>query len=373
MTGRLELDIELDRGDFRLAVREDLELDGITAIFGASGSGKTSLLRVIAGLEAGARGRIRFRDSCWQDADRRLPAEARAIGYVFQDGRLFPHLDVRGNLEFPLRHGRRHGRPGLADTVAALGLEPLLGRRPSSLSGGERQRVAIGRALLAAPALMLMDEPLSSLDLGRKRELLPLIRALPEEFNVPVIYVTHNLDELVYLADRVLLLHGGRSSGQGSVRETLDRADFASLADIDEPGSILEARIREQSGGLTIAALGDSELRLPAVAGTPGSSIRLRVDPRDVILALEVPHGLSIRNRLAVVIRALETRDDGQVDAILELSGQRLTARITVEAVAELGLATGQRVIALIKTAALEGVGSTSRMPTPVGAESQNP
>ena len=356
MTSGLDLDVTLDRGDFRLAVCETFPPDGITAVFGASGSGKTSLLRVVAGLEPAARGRIGFGDTVWQDSGRRLPTEARPIAYVFQDGRLFPHLDVRANLEFPARHGRRHSRLGFDETVAALGLDPLLGRRPASLSGGERQRVAIGRALLADPALLLMDEPLSSLDRRRKRELLPLIRSLPVRFGLTVLYVTHDLDELVRLADRVVLLQGGRSLGQGSVREMLAREDLAAVAELDEPGSILEAVVREQSGGLTVAMLGDSELRLPAIDGARGSTIRLLVDPRDVILALEMPRGISIRNRLPGVVQSLDRRLDGQIDAVLDLAGQRLAARITSEAAAELRLEPGRPVIALIKTAALEGV-----------------
>lgn len=207
---RLVVDVALDRGDFRLSVQGSFDLLGLTAIFGASGSGKTSLLRVIAGLESEDRGQIRFRDQEWLGESRRLPPEARGAGFVFQDGRLFEHLDVRGNLEFGLRP-KRPGPIGFDATVAAMGLEPLLGRAPMSLSGGERQRVAIARALLANPVLLLMDEPLSSLDLARKRELLPLIRSLPSRFGLPILYVTHSIDEIAYLADSVVLLAGGRN------------------------------------------------------------------------------------------------------------------------------------------------------------------
>jgi molybdate transport system ATP-binding protein len=329
---RLFVDIALEQGTFRLAVQESFDLAGITAVFGASGSGKTSLLRVIAGLETTARGQVRFGEFVWQDAARRLPPESRGTGFVFQDGRLFDHLDVRGNLEFPQRHGRRQGPIGFADTVAALGLEALLERRPGSLSGGERQRVAIGRALLANPVLLLMDEPLSSLDLARKRELLPLIRSLPSRFNLPILYVTHSIDELVYLADSVVLLAEGRNLAHGEVREILGRDDIERLTGIDEPGAIVEVSIARHSDTLTIALLGAHELRLPRTQAETGATIRLRIDPRDVILALEPPRAISIRNRLPATIRALDRGADGQVLVRLEVSGQMLAARITAEA-----------------------------------------
>lgn len=350
----LEIDIELEREDFRLAIRENCRLDGITAVFGASGSGKTSLLRVIAGLETAARGRLRFRGVDWQGAGATVPAEQRSLGYVFQDGRLFTHLDVRGNLQFPLRHGKRRGRIDFDETVAACDLEALLPRRPETLSGGERQRVAIARALLAAPELLLMDEPLSSLDIARKRELLPLIRSLPDRFGLPVLYVTHDLDELTALADDVLTLAGGRNVARGSVRELLARSDFAALAELPETGSVLEVSIIEQADSLTVVALGAARLRIPRVPGEPGHGLRLRIHPRDVILATSEPSGLSIRNCLDAVVTGLVDRGDGQVTVRLGIDDQLLTSRITREAVEALGIREGLRVHALIKTVALD-------------------
>ncbi len=349
----LAIDVALDRGDFRLAVEGSFDLTGITAIFGASGSGKTSLLRVIAGLEARARGKILFRDQEWQGATRRLPPEARGAGVVFQDGRLFEHLDVRGNLRFGLRP-KQPGTIGFDSTVEALRLEPLLGRHPLSLSGGERQRVAIGRALLANPVLLLMDEPLSSLDLARKRELLPLIHSLPSRFGLPILYVTHSIDEIVYLADSVMLLAGGRNLAHGSAREILERSDIARVADIDEPGTILEARVLRHADALTVASIGAHDLRLPRTNTGPGGTVRLRVDPRDVILALEPPRAISIRNCLPATIRAIERTTDGLVLARLEVAGQALAARVSDEAATELGLREGQALFALIKSMALQ-------------------
>jgi len=351
---RLLVDVELDRGRFHLAVARAFGLSGITAIFGASGSGKTSLLRVIAGLETDVRGLIQFRGQHWLEAKRSTRPEHRNIGYVFQDSRLFMHLDVRGNLEFPKRHGGRGGPIAMDEIVAELDLESLLDRRVQNLSGGERQRVAVGRALLANPGLLLMDEPLSSLDRARKRELMPMIRALPQRFGLPILYVTHDLDELVYLADDAVLLTNGRNTANGSPREMLADADFARLAALENPGMILEAEVSGQAERLTLATLGDQVLRLPRLAVDVGTRVRLRVDPRDVILAVQAPQGISIRNCLAAVVQAVEERDDGQVSVRLVIGNQLLAARITADAAAELRLAADREVFALIKTVALD-------------------
>jgi molybdate transport system ATP-binding protein len=351
---RLLVDVELDRGQFHLAVARAFDLSGITAVFGASGSGKTSLLRVIAGLERNARGLIQFRSQHWLEPKRSTPPEHRNLGYVFQDGRLFPHLDVRGNLEFPGHHGGRNGPITMAETVTALDLEPLLDRRVQTLSGGERQRVAIGRALLANPGLLLMDEPLSSLDLARKRELMPLIRALPQRFGLPILYVTHDLDELVYLADDAVLLTNGRNTANGSPQELLADADFGRLAALENPGTILEAEITQQTENLSLATLGNQVLRLPRLSVDIGTRVRLRVDPRDVILAVQAPQGISIRNRLAAVVQDIEERNDGQVNVRLAVGDQLLAARITADAAVELRLAPDREVFALIKTVALD-------------------
>src|SRR5688572_21321268 len=201
----LSLHVALARPAFALRVELDLALAGITALFGPSGSGKTTLLRIIAGLEHEASGTVAFDGETWQSDDARVPTHRRRIGYVFQDGRLFPHLTVAQNLEFALRRSTQGPRPSIDREAAieALDLTSLLERHTPSLSGGEQQRVAIARALLMSPRLLLMDEPLSSLDLKRKREILPHIETLPEIFGVPILYVTHNLDEVARLAGKV--------------------------------------------------------------------------------------------------------------------------------------------------------------------------
>lgn len=339
----LRLEVELTQGDFTLSVRESIDLEGITAVYGASGSGKTTLLRIIAGLEPAARGNVRFRDERWLDASGSLPAEARSVGMVFQDGRLFPHLDVRDNLMYPIRHGGRQGPVGFDETVQTLGLEALLPRQTTSLSGGERQRVAIGRALLANPALLLMDEPLSSLDRDRKRELLPLIRSLPDRFAIPILYVTHDVDELIYLARHVLHQNAGRIVARGAPAEVLRSSEF----------SVIEAEVLSHSDALTRVRFGTAELRIPRSAAAVGDSLRLRIDSRDVILATNAPHGVSIRNCLQARVRVIETRKDGLVDIRLRVGEQPLAARITADAAADLELAPDQDIYALIKSVAL--------------------
>lgn len=350
----LALDIELDRGDFRLAIKESLDLSGITAVFGANGSGKTSLLRVIAGLESSTHGTLMFRDEEWQGHNGILQPEARSIGYVFQDGRLFSHLNVRANLNFPLTHGRRSGPINFDDTVESFELEDLLERYPAALSGGERQRVAIARSLLTNPSLLLMDEPLSSLDHLRKRELLPLIKDLPQRYKIPIIYVTHDIDELVFLADTVVLLANGRNVARGSAREILERSDFEQLAEIRDSGNVLEAQISSHKEGATIVALPTGELRIPRIQGETGDTVRLRVNPRDVVLAIEKLSGISIRNSLPATVRMIEHQSDDQALVSLNIGDQLLRARVTSDAARELDLHEGRSIYALIKTVALD-------------------
>lgn len=350
----LAIDIVLPRPEFSLEISERIELDGITALFGASGAGKTSLLRCIAGLEPTARGRIALGATLWQDTDRFVPAYRREIGYVFQDGALFAHLSVAQNLRFATpRPGRRIGE---REVVEALDLEALLERRPASLSAGERQRVAIARSLLRSPELIMMDEPLSALDDARKREILPLIERLPTRFGLPVLYVTHNVEELARLADRMLLLDHGRVHAHGSVVEVLGSIDLPALGEAFEAGSVLEARVSGQRDAMTTLDLGGEELRVPELACAPGTTIRIRVPARDVALALARPTGLSIRNALKCrVERLTPAASRGHVDVLLSLAGQQLRARVTSEAARELELTVGQSVYALVKSIAFQG------------------
>jgi molybdate transport system ATP-binding protein len=353
---KLALNVALDRPGFALRVRHDLELAGITALFGPSGSGKTTLLRVIAGLEQ-ARGSVEFDGERWQ-ADRELvPAHRRQIGYVFQDGRLFPHLTVEQNLLFALRRTASSGRRpsiDLATAVAALDLGTLLARRTPSLSGGEQQRAAIARALLTSPRLMLMDEPLSSLDVARKKEILPHIEKLPELFGVPVLYVTHNVDEVARLANDVVLLADGRVVAHGSVADVFERSDLGSFTGGLEAGVVLRPRVTAHDDGIATLRVGQQQLRVPMAAAAVGSLRPIRIHARDVAIATVRPQKLSIRNVLAARILKIEPGASPNVELLLDVDGERLRARITRDALDELELSPGREVFALIKSVALE-------------------
>lgn len=358
----LSLDFELALGSFELSIREDLPLAGITGIFGPSGAGKTSLLRVLAGLEPAARGRVALDGAVWQDETKYVPTHERGLGYVFQDGRLFPHLDVRANLSFASRQGRGRdrdrdrglGRIGFDHVVAALDLGGLLDRDTTSLSGGERQRVAIGRALLASPRLLLMDEPASSLDLDRKREVVRMIEALPERFGLPVIYVTHDVDELVRLADEIVILRGGRVADRGPLRDVLERVDLSDSGESVETGAMIEGVVDAHTERMTEIAIGTQMLRIPRIEAAPGRRVRMRIHGRDVVVAVRRPDGLSIRNVLPAEIEGIETGESAHCRVRLRVGGQRLSAIITRDALDDLGLAAGQQVYALIKSVALD-------------------
>jgi molybdate transport system ATP-binding protein len=348
----LNLAVELELGAFRLKLDESLPVDGITVIFGPSGSGKTSLLRVVAGLETRARGRVSFGADKWQDSHALVPAHRRRLGYVFQDGRLFPHLTVAGNLRFARQADR--AAPQFDDVVAALDLAPLLERRPASLSGGEQQRVAIGRALLASPQLLLMDEPLSSLDIERKREVIGYIERLRAAFGLPILYVTHNIGEVIRLADHMLLLAAGRAAAQGSVAALLDRIDLAPLIGEADAGSLVVARVSGQRDGMTALDLEGETLLAPVLEIPAGRTVRLRIHARDVVLATERPRKLSIRNVLAARVERIDADESAYADVTLRVGAQLLRARVTKHALEELGLANEQTVFALIKAVAFD-------------------
>jgi molybdate transport system ATP-binding protein len=352
----LSLDVALDRPGFSLRVAVELALAGITALFGPSGSGKTTLLRIIAGLEHEASGTVAFDGEPWQSGARRLPTHRRRVGYVFQDGRLFSHMTVAQNLEFALRRSTPAARPSidLAEAIEALDLRSLLERRTLSLSGGEQQRVAIARALLRRPRLLLMDEPLSSLDVNRKREILPHIEALPGLFGVPVLYVTHNLDEVARLANDVVLLAEGRIAAYGNVAEVFERTELRFLMGGLEAGVVLRARVAAHADGVATLLVGSQPLRVPMTTAEVGTTRPIRILSRDVAIATVRPEKLSIRNVLQGSIQLIEIGGNMNVELLLDIDGEHLRARITRDALEELDLAVGRQVFALIKSVALE-------------------
>ena len=367
----LAIDIRLTRDEFSLRFDAELQLKGITAVFGPSGAGKTTLLRVVAGLEKGAVGRVALGDELWQDTDRRVmvPAHARHLGYVFQDGRLFPHLSVEGNLLFAAERAQRRNRGGRAPeadaritsetsmsaVVRALDLKNLLARKPDTLSGGEVQRVAMGRALLTAPRIMLLDEPLSALDLQRKAEIIPYVERLTGDFGVPVLYVTHNVDEVTRLASSMVLLAEGRVAAMGGVADILERVELWPITGRLEAGSVLEAIAGKTRDGMTSLDLQGETLRVPAIGVAAGKPVHLRVQARDVAVACERPERLSIRNVLPAIVVNMEFTESPFVELLLDVNGQHLRSRVTREAVEDLGLRVGQPVFALVKSVAFEG------------------
>ena len=346
----------LTRPNFLLDVDAQFPLRGITALFGASGSGKTTLLRCIAGLER-APGSLQVGDEIWQNKTTSVPTHRRALGYVFQEASLFPHLSVRANLEYGYRRIPPVERKvQLEQVVAWLGLNQLIGRvDPAQLSGGERQRVAIGRALLTSPRLLLMDEPLSALDNRSKQEILPYLEALHRELEIPVLYVSHALDEVARLADHLLLLQAGRVIARGAPGEILARLDLP-IAHFDDAGAVIEATVvqHDEHYGLTQLDYGNGIVWVGRVSHPLGSRVRARVLARDVSIALQHAHDTSISNILSA--RIAEIRDEGadKVNVRMTIGASNvLLSRITRRSRDRLGLAVGMEVYAQVKSVAL--------------------
>jgi len=357
----LEVSIRHRQGAFTLDV-DFAAGPGATVLFGRSGSGKTTLVNAVAGLLRPQDGRIVLDGEVLLDtaAGRFVPPHRRRIGYVFQEARLFPHLSVRGNLLFGQRFGRR-GRGGAGEfdrVVDLLGIAPLLDRRPRHLSGGERQRVAIGRALLADPRLLLLDEPLSGLDAARRAEILPYLERLRDGLNLPMVYVSHQVEEVVRLATTLVILEDGRVAAAGPVAEVMGRAGVPDLLGRTEAGALLPARVagRDAAWGLTLLRTPAGTLSAPDIAAPLGTELRLRIRARDVLISLQRPDGLSARNALPATVGEVR-RDPGAatVDVLLDAGGFLLVANITAKAAAELRLAPGMPVHAVIKAVAVDG------------------
>jgi molybdate transport system ATP-binding protein len=332
---------------------------GITALFGRSGAGKSTVLNLIAGLSSPTSGRIAVNGKDLHDSEKKihLPPHRRGVGYVFQEGRLLPHLTVRHNLTYGrfFANGRK-SVINLDQAVELLGVGHLLERRPDALSGGEKQRVAIGRALLANPEILLFDEPLASLDAPRKAEILYYIERLRDEVRVPIVYVSHSLDEVVRLADAIVLLSEGRVLGAGSVREMTARPELRPYLGRHEGGAVIEARVvgQDLESGLARLEFGGGALEIPDLEALPGERLRIRVRARDVSIALSRPQGLSIRNVLAGTVVGLGAEEGPSLDVQLDLAGTALIARITRKSAAELGLRPGLPVFALIKSVSID-------------------
>jgi molybdate transport system ATP-binding protein len=324
---------------------------GVTVLFGRSGSGKTTIVNAVAGLLMPDAGRIVSGDWTLLDTEAgvRLRPHRRRIGYIFQEGRLFPHLTVRQNLGYGAWFAPKDApREDMGRVVDLLGIGHLLDRRPGALSGGEKQRVAIGRALLAAPRLILADEPLAALDEARKAEILPYFERLRDEVAVPILYVSHAASEVARLASTVVALDAGRVVAQGSAAEVLGDVDAMGARDV---ASVLTARVvRHHADGLSELTAAAGTLWLPRVGAPEGAPIRVRIAAHDVILSRARPEGLSALNLLAGTITEIRPGHGPGTLVTLDMGGDRLTARITRRSAQALGLATGQPCHAIIKS-----------------------
>lgn len=364
----LEVDIRHRQGAFALDAR--FRSDGrLTALFGQSGSGKTTLVNVIGGLVRPSEGRIVVNGQVLVDTGKDIfvPKYRRRIGYVFQEGRLFPHLNVRQNLLFGRWFTpRSERRASFEAIVGLLGIEHLLARRPSTLSGGEKQRVAIGRALLADPQLLLMDEPLASLDEARKAEIYPYIERLRDDGGVPIVLVSHSVAEIAKLATSVVVLADGRVTASGPTNEILRHTNLFPHEGPAEAGALIETRVlrHEEAFGLTVLQARAGTLTVPHLDLPVGAHMRVRLRARDIILSLRPPEGLSALNVLPGTVSAIDLSDGPSIDVQLDCGGDAVVARVTRKSVERLGIAPGLPVHAIIKSIAFDEE-ALARVPHP--------
>jgi len=348
----LDIDVEHARGSFKLAAKFAAQ-PGVTALFGRSGSGKSSLVDIVAGLIKPQRGKVAVDGQTLVDTDRGVfvPKHRRRVGYVFQDSRLFPHLSVRQNLLYGRWFSRGEGGAAgdFNSIVELLGIGSLIERKPDSLSGGEKQRVAIGRALLARPRLLLMDEPLASLDEARRAEILPYIERLRDGAGVPILYVSHSVTEVARLATTVVILSEGKVTAVGPV------LDILPLADASDGGSVLGAVVagHDESFQLTTLTSAAGELQVPKLAAAVGANVRAYIRSRDVMLSLQPPQDISALNVLAGRVARI-SESGAQADVRLDCNGATLMARLTTRSVQRLALVPGRPVFAVIKSVSFE-------------------
>ena len=352
----LDVAVRHDLGPFRIDAQFRAP-PGVTVLFGPSGAGKSTVVKAVAGLFRPDAGRIAVEGRVLLDtaAGVCLPPHRRRLGLIFQDGRLFPHLSVRGNLEYGGRFAPKdRPRESLERVVDLLGIAALLDRRPTALSGGEKQRVAIGRALLAAPEMLLADEPLAALDAARKAEILPYFERLRDEVGVPILYVSHAVSEVARLATTVVVLQDGRVAAQGPAAEVLGDPAVTPTGPRDA-GALLSARVvRHHDDGLSEVQAGAAVLFLPRLDAAPGATLRLRVAAQDVMLARARPEGVSALNILPAAVTGLRAVSDTSVLVSLDTAAGRLLSRVTRRSAGMLDLETGLAVHAIVKSVAVD-------------------
>ncbi|MEX2366404.1 MAG: molybdenum ABC transporter ATP-binding protein [Pseudohongiellaceae bacterium] len=359
MEPEIFLNLYLERKDaeghlFVLDFDVRLPATGITVLYGQSGCGKTTLLRAIAGLELAARGVVQIREEVWQNSALFLPTHKRSLGFVFQEASLFAHMRVRGNLDYAFNRSGKADMQLYHQVVELLELGSLLGRYPGQLSGGERQRVAIARALLVLPKILLMDEPLASLDDSRKQEILPYFESIHREFDVPVLYVTHSMDEVMRLADHVIVMDQGKCLAQGDPVQVFAQAKPGLRG--EGTSVILQGPVVEHDHQWHLARveLTGGELWVRDMDSRPGDQLRVRIRARDVSLSLTPHSDSSILNCLPVEIIDVEATEDLAIAQVrLQTGSEQILARITRKSVSQLGLETGMSLWAQIKSAAV--------------------
>ena len=351
----IELQYKIKRQDFSLDIDLTIPSQGITGIFGHSGCGKTTLLRAIAGLEPTNSGRIKVADMLWQDEHFFLPPHKRPIGYVFQEPSLFTHLNIQKNLQYGLKRiPLNESKISLQHAIDLLGIQHLLKRQPHQLSGGEQQRVAIARALASSPKLLLMDEPLSALDIKRKQEIMPYLESLHDELNIPIIYVSHSPGEIARLADHLVIMDEGKISATGSVTDLFSRLDLP-MAHSDKASAIIEARVVEHDleFNLTYLDFPGGRFTVSHKALELNHSVRLRVIARDVSITLEHQTHTSILNIFPALIEEIIPENESQFMIRLSLKGTSLLCRLTKKSASLLQLSIGKAVFAQVKSVAL--------------------
>ena len=362
----LKVAVEKRLGSFLLDVAFDAPTPGIVALFGPSGCGKSTTINIIAGLLVPDHGEISLGEDVLLDTRRKIAiaAERRGIGYVFQDARLFPHLNVASNLRYAQRRARRAPYVSLERVLAMLDLEPLLSRRVHRLSGGERQRVALGRALLSQPRLLLLDEPLAALDRDRREEVLPYLETLRDQLSIPMIYVSHQFDEVLRLATHIVLMQAGKVAAEGGITQMSLDPKLRALIGPDAVGAVIDGTVlgEDAASGLTRVRVGNGELKIEAARLVAGARMRVQLLARDVIVSTRMPQYLSVRNSLPGVVTAID--DDGIGNAAdlgsdlvsIDIgAGASILARVTRAATRELELAVGAPVWALVKAVSLRG------------------
>ena len=356
----LEVQLRFARAGFNLEADFSAPTPGITALFGRSGAGKSTLIQLLAGLLTADQGTISLDGERLFDSSRgvAVPAHLRGLGCVFQDLRLFPHLSVAGNLRYGLRRaGARPVRVLMDRTLELLDLGALLQRRTWQLSGGERQRVALGRALLAQPRLLLLDEPLAAIDVLKRAELLPYFERLRDELALPIVLVTHHFEDVVRLATHVVVVDAGHVLAQGNLPAVSVTPELGALLGTEGVGAVIEGRVEsiDATSGLATVSAGQGRLLVPGDGLKTGVTLRLQLLARDLILATAPPVGLSVRNQLQGVITEIKAEASHNVMVSLDIGGVALLARVTAAAASELRLTVGQRLWVLIKAVSLRG------------------